>query len=991
MEDSFDISVQPRLSLLIKERFGPDSEFFTDDILVGLLLRHDMSHLLEQPDIAVQLRTASNTSPGAQRVSDKLSRLHREYGCLWILHEIALSGEPIQVASRFAAIASLDVSDAARLSDLVQLYDQVCQHLAAEEKIEVSDWKSRLAAVPEPFLESYLNATFSEHFSSEDSFFPPALSRATGTEDGSAFLPQAVLKALFNRERCVFLIHTYEKLGKAYFADAARFVLSYALFLAHSFRAEEYLRSNGAEMGQMLDRLDSYDGHEAATAGKLDQFLLGLRGSMRVVLGMSSSVSPGDRIKNLERGVQLFSASADINTRQQGLNCLRILALLSPESERPNLQALLLERATDLLAEIASEENKLTRLIQMAGWNLLLANVKLDKGDFQESIEYATAVKSLGLASLAFLRQAAEQALDDFRNSASASSSSPAQSFQNSPAGNFLSFLGANVNVIIRSSEALILVGRLKQAETRCDFDGAYAICQQAAEIEKQIQSQYRDVLGAFRDVLAPQGDLPLAESQYEARSAHWKGMGLLNRGDGALMRGQHSEALQAYGDAQETFRTAIDRWSLLASSAIPIKLEDPTYAVREYNVDRAWLRYVDAKLQVAQGEFRSSLAQPKLAADHFEKAATIFGELLANVQIAESNRDVQIYCGSEEYCSARYQLECCLENLDTPAPGMGFNAQTLERGRNLLESAARRFQAQGETRWAAYIKALRHEYDAMIAVKVAAASAEPDQSEHLGAAQQSAYQGAQILRDLGLAERATVLEVFAKDTAQRPSYATTLVPLPKPALGAGGLESALDQRLSDAHLDDHAQGKVSAAADSKPLNGAPAATIFVSYARIDNEGPDLNKRWLDRLVVFLKPIGIQEDLIIWNDKQLKTGEAWHETIPSKLKSAKAVILLISPEFLGSDFIRETELPIILQRHADEQLKIFPLILRPSVFQRAKYKYPHPKDGPNEILLSSIMTVNPPSQALNEIDEGKQDRFFVKLADDLLEQLGKHP
>jgi len=362
----------------------------------------------------------------------------------------------------------------------------------------------------------------------------------------------------------------------------------------------------------------------------------------------------------------------------------------------------------------------------------------------------------------------------------------------------------------------------------------------------------------------------------------------------------------------------------------------------------------------------------------------------LANVQITDGNRDAQIYRGSEEYCLARYRLECCLENLDTPTSEIGFNAQTLEKGRNLLESAARRFQVHEEKRWATYIKALRHEYDAMIAVKVAAAAAEPDKAEHLRAAQQSAYQGAQILRDLGLEERATALEVFAKDTAQRTSYATTLLTLPKPELRAGGLESALGQRLSDAHLDDHSQEKVSAADDSEPLNGAPAATIFVSYARIDNEGTDRNKCWLDRLVEFLTPIGIQEDMIIWSDQQLKTGGPWHKTIQSKLKSAKAVILLISPAFLRSDYIRGTELPIILQRHADGQLGIFPVILRPCVFELAKYKYPHPKNGPNEVLLSFIMTANPPSQALNEIDEGKQDRLFEKLAKDLLEQLGKH-
>ena len=63
--------------------------------------------------------------------------------------------------------------------------------------------------------------------------------------------------------------------------------------------------------------------------------------------------------------------------------------------------------------------------------------------------------------------------------------------------------------------------------------------------------------------------------------------------------------------------------------------------------------------------------------------------------------------------------------------------------------------------------------------------------------AQRCAYQGAEIFRQLGLKERATALEAFAKHAAKPPIYAVAPVPLPKPAWRPSGVEQQLvDQNL---------------------------------------------------------------------------------------------------------------------------------------------------------------------------------------------------
>jgi hypothetical protein len=79
----------------------------------------------------------------------------------------------------------------------------------------------------------------------------------------------------------------------------------------------------------------------------------------------------------------------------------------------------------------------------------------------------------------------------------------------------------------------------------------------------------------------------------------------------------------------------------------------------------------------------------------------------------------------------------------------------------------------------------------------------------------------------------------------------------------------------------------------------ATARAVFISYAHADNASRNPKERWLDRFVEFLKPLVRQ-----------------------------------------SDYIANSELPVILKNTAERGVKIFPLLISPSAFKRAKYKYP---------------------------------------------------
>ncbi|MCK4794721.1 MAG: toll/interleukin-1 receptor domain-containing protein [Desulfobacteraceae bacterium] len=91
--------------------------------------------------------------------------------------------------------------------------------------------------------------------------------------------------------------------------------------------------------------------------------------------------------------------------------------------------------------------------------------------------------------------------------------------------------------------------------------------------------------------------------------------------------------------------------------------------------------------------------------------------------------------------------------------------------------------------------------------------------------------------------------------------------------------------------------------------------TLFISYSHED-------EKWLLELKKFLKPLEEDDRIRIWDDRELKAGDDWQDKIKKALSSARAAVLLISQNFLNSDFIVKHELPALLDSAKDKGLKI---------------------------------------------------------------------
>jgi hypothetical protein len=108
------------------------------------------------------------------------------------------------------------------------------------------------------------------------------------------------------------------------------------------------------------------------------------------------------------------------------------------------------------------------------------------------------------------------------------------------------------------------------------------------------------------------------------------------------------------------------------------------------------------------------------------------------------------------------------------------------------------------------------------------------------------------------------------------------------------------------------------------------AIKIFFSYSHEDSELRDALEKHLN----VLKRQGYA---LTWHDRNISAGKEWAHEIDTHLDTADIVLLLVSSDFMESDYCYEIEMKRALQRHERDETCVIPVLLRPIYWKDAPF------------------------------------------------------
>lgn len=99
-------------------------------------------------------------------------------------------------------------------------------------------------------------------------------------------------------------------------------------------------------------------------------------------------------------------------------------------------------------------------------------------------------------------------------------------------------------------------------------------------------------------------------------------------------------------------------------------------------------------------------------------------------------------------------------------------------------------------------------------------------------------------------------------------------------------------------------------------------AELFFSYSHVDEV-------LRNELEIHLSALKRQRLISSWHDRRIGAGQYIHDEISEHLEKADIILLLVSPDFIASNYCYNNEVKKALELHANNKTVVIPVILRP--------------------------------------------------------------
>jgi hypothetical protein len=145
---------------------------------------------------------------------------------------------------------------------------------------------------------------------------------------------------------------------------------------------------------------------------------------------------------------------------------------------------------------------------------------------------------------------------------------------------------------------------------------------------------------------------------------------------------------------------------------------------------------------------------------------------------------------------------------------------------------------------------------------------------------------------------------------------------------------------------------------------------VFISYSHKD-------ERSRGELETHLKPYLRSGTITAWSDRRIQAGSQWFDEIKAALARTSVAVMLVSPDFLASDFIHEHELGPFLKEAEAGGVRILWVLIRDCAYQETPLK-------------DYQAVVSPPDRPFASMPKGRRDTAWRKVCEAIKDAVN-HP